>query len=262
MLIDWFTVVAQATNFLVLVWLLKRFLYKPILNAIDAREKRIVAELADANARKAEAIAEREEFRRKNEEFDRQLATQRNRITEEAAAERKRLFDDAQKEVDVLHAKQLEMMDSEFQTLHAEIARRTQDEAISIARHTLAELAGVDVETRMADVFVRRLNEMDGAEKEKLAAGISTSSPVVVRSAFDISPDRRTLIETAIRKNLASASTQVEFETVPGLIGGIELFVQGRKAAWSIADYLASLDKSVGELLKSQRRAGADNKAS
>ena len=41
MLIDWFTVGAQALNFLILVWLMKRFLYKPILHAIDAREKRI-----------------------------------------------------------------------------------------------------------------------------------------------------------------------------------------------------------------------------
>jgi hypothetical protein len=49
MLIDWFTVGAQIVNFLILVWLLKRFLYKPILDAIDAREKRIAAELADAD---------------------------------------------------------------------------------------------------------------------------------------------------------------------------------------------------------------------
>ena len=56
MLIDWFTVGAQVVNFLILVWLLKRFLYKPILAAIDAREKRIAAELADANAKKTEQI--------------------------------------------------------------------------------------------------------------------------------------------------------------------------------------------------------------
>ena len=55
MLIDLFTVGAQALNFLVLVWLLKRFLYKPILNALDAREKRIARELADADAKTAEA---------------------------------------------------------------------------------------------------------------------------------------------------------------------------------------------------------------
>ena len=69
MLIDWFTVGAQALNFLILVWLMKRFLYKPILNAIDAREKRIAAELADADAKKAEAQKERDEFQSKNEEI-------------------------------------------------------------------------------------------------------------------------------------------------------------------------------------------------
>ena len=55
MLIDWFTVAAQALNFLILLWLMKRFLYAPILHAIDAREQRIAAELKDADASKLEA---------------------------------------------------------------------------------------------------------------------------------------------------------------------------------------------------------------
>ena len=66
MLIDWFTVGAQIVNFLILVWLLKHFLYKPILNAIDAREKRIAAELADADTKKADAEKERTDFEDKN----------------------------------------------------------------------------------------------------------------------------------------------------------------------------------------------------
>ena len=74
MLIDWFTVGAQALNFIILVWLLKRFLYKPILNTVDAREKRIAAELADADAKKAEAQKERDDYQHKNEEFDQQRA--------------------------------------------------------------------------------------------------------------------------------------------------------------------------------------------
>ena len=55
MLNGWFTIVAQAINFLILVWLLKRFLYKPILHAIDEREKGIATQLAEAEAKKAEA---------------------------------------------------------------------------------------------------------------------------------------------------------------------------------------------------------------
>ena len=88
MLIDWFTVAAQALNFLILVWLMKLFLYAPILHAIDAREKRIAAELADAAAKKAEAQKERDEFQRKNEEFDQQHAALLSKATDEAKAER------------------------------------------------------------------------------------------------------------------------------------------------------------------------------
>ena len=65
MLIDWFTVGAQALNFLILVWLMKRYLYQPIRNAIDAREKLIATELANADKKKAEAQKESDEFRRK-----------------------------------------------------------------------------------------------------------------------------------------------------------------------------------------------------
>ena len=85
MLIDWFTVGAQALNFLILVWLMKRFLYKPILHAIDAREKRIATELADADAKKAEAQKERDEFQHKNEEFDQQRAALLSKATDRGA---------------------------------------------------------------------------------------------------------------------------------------------------------------------------------
>src|ERR1035437_2718162 len=95
MLIDWFTVAAQAVTFLILVWLMKRFLYKPILHAIDEREKRIATELANADAKKAEAQKEHDEFERKNAEFDQQRAALLSKATDEAKAERQRLLDEA-----------------------------------------------------------------------------------------------------------------------------------------------------------------------
>src|SRR5580692_9241078 len=105
MLIDWFTAGAQALNFLVLVWLMKRFLYKPILRAIDAREKLIAAELADAAAKKAEAQKDREEFQHKNEEFDKQRAALLTKATDEAKSERQRFLDEARQAADTASAK-------------------------------------------------------------------------------------------------------------------------------------------------------------
>src|ERR1700679_1223290 len=95
MLIDWFTVGAQALNFLVLVWLMKRFLYKPVLHAIDEREKRVAAELADAASKRAEADTEREEFQKKQAEADEQHDALLKKATDEADAERRRLLDAA-----------------------------------------------------------------------------------------------------------------------------------------------------------------------
>src|SRR5580698_4504075 len=132
--IDWFTVVAQAINFLILVWLLKRFLYKPILHAIDEREKGIATQLAQAEAKKAEAQKERDDFQCKNETFDRERGALMTRVTDEATAERQRLLEEARKDADTMRAKRQESLRNEQQALSQEIVRWTQKEVFAIAR--------------------------------------------------------------------------------------------------------------------------------
>ena len=257
MLIDWFTVGAQALNFLILVWLLKRFLYKPILNALDAREKRIAKELADADAKKAEAEKERDEFQHKNEEFDQQRDELMTKATDEVKTERQRLLDEARQVANALRAKQQDALAREQQSLNDEITRRTQEEVFAIARKTLTDLAGTSLEERMSDVFARRLRKLDGEAKEGLATALKTSSePALVRSAFDLPSEQQAAIQQALNETF-SAEIHVRFETAPDLVSGIELTANGRKVAWSIADYLTSLKKSVGELLKKQSRPEA-----
>jgi F-type H+-transporting ATPase subunit b len=250
MLIDWFTIAAQALNFIILVWLMKRFLYKPILNAIDAREQRIAKELADADAKMAEAQKEREAFKRKNEAFDRQQDALLRQATKAANAERQRLLDEARQAAEDLHAKRQDAMEREQQRLNDEITRRTREEVFAIARKTLKDLAGTSLEERISEVFRRRLRELDGEAKEGIAKILKTSSdPVLVHSAFELPSEQRVAIQHALNETF-SDQIHVRFETAPDAISGIELTANGRKVAWSIADYLTSLEKSVGELLK------------
>ncbi|MHC4507598.1 MAG: F0F1 ATP synthase subunit B family protein [Planctomycetota bacterium] len=257
MLIDWFTIIAQVLNFLILVWLMKRFLYKPILHAIDAREKRITKELADADARKADAQKERDEFQHKNKEFDQQRAVLLSEATDEAQAERQRLLDEARKAAAALSSKRQETLRNEEHNLHQTISRRTQQEVFAIARKTLTDLAGTSLEERMVDVFVRRLRELNGEEKGLLASEFKASpGPVIVRTTFDLPPAQCAEIEGAVKETLGT-ETRVRFETAPDLISGIELTTNGQKVAWSIADYLASLEKGVDELLKEKHKPEA-----
>jgi len=260
MLIDWFTIGAQALNFFILVWLMKRFLYKPILHAIGEREKRIATELANADAKRAEAQKERDAFKRKNEGLDQQRAALLSKATDEAQTERQRLLDEARKAADSLSAKLQETLRNEEHNLHQAISRRTQQEVFAIARKALTDLATTSLEERLVGVFTRRLREMDGQAKAGLAAALKTASnPALVRSAFDLLVEQRAAIQNALNETF-SAEIPIRFETAPDLISGIELTANGQKMAWSIADYLMAMEKGVFELLKKKDKSIAKAK--
>jgi F-type H+-transporting ATPase subunit b len=252
MLIDWFTVAAQAINFLILVWLLKRFLYQPILRAIDAREKRIASELADAAAQKTEAQKARDEFTSKNHEFDQQRASLLNQATEAANAERRRLMDDARKESDIFRAKQQDEVRNNQQTLWRNISRRTQEEIFAVAQKTLSDLAGANLEQQIIGVFIRKLHELDGAQREKMESALKVGTgPLIVRSTFALSTQLRSDVENTVKEVLGE-KMQIQFETAPELVAGVELTANGQKVSWSIAEYLKTMKSGIAEILDGQ----------
>jgi len=255
MLIDWFTVGAQIVNFLILVWLLKHFLYKPILDAIDAREKRIAAELADADAKKVEAQKERTDFEDKNKAFDQQRSALLGKAADEAKAERERLIDQAKKDAESLRATQAEVLRGDQIRLGSEITLLAEKEVFAIARKTLADLATVSLEERVGEVFTRRLRELDPKAKELLGAALKNSSqPALVRSAFILPADQRAAIQNALNETF-SAAVQIKFEDSQDAICGIELTADSQKFAWSISDYLTELSKKVSDLVDAQSPA-------
>lgn len=250
MLIDWFTVVAQALNFLLLVWLMKRFLYQPVLRAVDAREKKIAAELADAATQTTTAKAERDDFQHKNEQFDQQHAELLAKATDEAQAERQRLIGEARAAADAIAAKRQEALLNDARNLTQAITRKAQDEVFAIARRTLSDLSGTTLEEQIAGVFTSRLRAMDETLKSQLGEAMNAASePALIRSAFDLPEGSRGAIQTALDETFASA-IRLSFETSPDLISGIELTANGQKVSWSISDYLKSLEIGVSELLK------------
>jgi F-type H+-transporting ATPase subunit b len=257
MSIDWFTVGAQALNFLVLVWLLRHFLYRPILRAIDAREKLIATELADAAGKKAEAKKESDEFHHKNEEFDQQRAGLLGKATEEANAERQRLLEEARKAADALAKKRGDTLRDDAQHLSQALVRRAQKEVFAIARKTLMDLATANLEERMVDVFDHRLKQMDKKARDCLAHAIETAAdPALLRSTFDLPAEQQAAIRNALNETF-SANVRVRFETAPELVCGIEFTTNGQKVAWSIADYLTSLDQGIDALLKPETQKQA-----
>jgi len=252
-LLHWPTIIAQVVNFLILVYLLRRFLYGRIVKAMDERQQKIAARLHDAQQKNDEAEQEAQSYQQKTQELDAQREEMLAQAKQEADAHRKELLDKARQEVDASQAKWQQAIARDkaafLQDLRAQVARQT----FAVARRALSDLADADLEERVVDIFVRKLGEMDDAERKAIAEHSEEADDedrrIAVRSAFGLPEEGRERIEKAIRKHIGK-DVEVVFETSPDLVCGIELRAQGRKIAWTAADYLASLEEKLSAELE------------
>src|SRR5579871_629283 len=252
MLINGFTVCAQIINFPILVWLLKRFLYKPILAAMDAREKQVEGNIQEAQQKKIEAEQEGAHFREQLEDFERRKADNLKQAEAEANGYRRERLEEARTEVEAQRIRWQEALRQEQQERDRGLARRVQGEVFAIARHVLQGFAGQTLEERMAELWQERLRALDPEEKRLLAASLQGAQhPIRLRSAFELPPPARERLTQAIQRELGT-QVAVAFETAPDLIGGIELCTEERKLTWTIAASLADLEKSAAELLEKE----------
>ncbi len=258
MLIDWFTVAAQALNFLILLWLMKRYLYAPILKAVDAREQRIAAELKDAETKKSEAQNEREEFEHKNEAFDQQRAELLTKATDEIATQGREMLKKAREKADNWAAKRQEALRTQADGLSRAIEGSARNEVLAITRKALHELATTDLESSIAEIFMQRLRALDANAKADLVAALKVASPApTVSSALTLSKQQRDAIQAMLEGSF-SLAMPLMFEVRPDLICGIELSANGLLVSWNVNGYLLSLKKEI-ERIASERITQADS---
>jgi F-type H+-transporting ATPase subunit b len=250
MLIDGFTVGAQAVNFLILVWLMKRFLYRPVLAAIDGRERRIAGELQQAADAKAQAEKEREDLRTQTEALQGQREQLLRAAAADANAQRKHLLESARQESQDLRSKSIAALTAEQAELKLDVVSRTRQEAFALSRKTLADLADAHLEDQMLAVFVRQVAGLNDAQKAQIIAppGSAHSRDAVLRSAFELTPQQRARMAAACKQWPCEGAT-LRFETAPGLISGLELIVDGQKMAWNVTAYLAAVEEKAARLL-------------
>lgn len=252
--INWFTVIAQVINFLILVWLLKRFLYKPVLDAIEQREKKIAAQLNDAESKKAEAQQERNEFQQKNETLDKLHATRLEEVEQEVRKEKEKLFAAIKEESNALRIKYETSLKQEEESITQNLKRRASEEVFAIAGKTLNDLASEDLGERLVKVLIRQIQQLNGQERTTCKDAFSTpNDAVIVKSAVELSYTSKDELQKAIR-DLTESKTNFEYQVAPGLISGIEIDSKSYKLSWNIDSYLEGFQKAILTSMQSNHK--------
>ena len=244
MQINWFTVIAQLVNFALLVWLMKRFLYGPILAAIEAREQKITAQLTAAQTQQAEAQIEHAEFTQKNADFDAQKQALLATAAADAETQRQTLLEATREEAETLRAKQQTALLQTQADMQDDIARQTRQAVISLTKKALTDLASVGLEAQTVATFLQRLQALNATARQPLLDAFQTSKNAMqVQSAFPLTNDQQAAVRAALTQLLGGAPVVV-FSTSPSLISGIILNANGFQLAWSATSYLAALEAS------------------
>lgn len=250
--INWFTVIAQLLNFLILVWLLKKFLYKPILNAVNERERKITDELKNADAQKADAQIAQEAFKKKNEDFD----THKKGLLDKAVADvkvaKQELMDTAKADAKKLGSKMKKSYQKTQELQLKEHTQNTQEQVFAITRKALADIASVGLEEQSVAAFIKYLKAVKKEEKQQfIDAFTSDSDSILIKSAFDLSAKQQEQLTASVNE-LLSAKTVLQFKIAPQLISGIEISTNGCKMAWSFSEYLSALQKTISQEVKAK----------
>ena len=261
MQIDWLTVAAQIVNFLVLVWLLQRFLYRPITNAMARREDRIEERLSDARTRRREAEEEAEDLRKKRED----LEASRQELLDEARAEadelRQRLEREIRDEAEQKRRNWTETLEKERADFAREMQRKAGHKVLDIAGRLLAEFSAGGLDDQIAQGFVEKLDDLDADTRKKMtAAADGADGPALVESAAALDTAARRNITRAIHEQFET-DIEVEYREAGEILLGLRLNIGEQTVEWSTARHLERLNRELDDLVDAARPTGREKTA-
>lgn len=250
MQIDLFTFVAQIINFLILMTLLRIFLYKPILNAMNQREEKIASRLEEAKEKEEQARQRAEDYQQKQQEIERRREEILNEAREEVRQRRQKWLDEARDEVEHAKSDWHTDLQQEKERFWEQFQQRAGQQLLAITRQALRDLADTNLEQQVVSTFTRRLESLDEQDEFRHILRQSDESPVV-RSAFELSDDMKQQLSVALNQHIRKEKN-IQFRQDPELISGLSLQLDGHELSWSIRHYLTSLEERLTAMIEKE----------
>jgi len=220
---SWSTFALQAVNFLVLVWLLKRFLLVPVGAIVAQRRAEISHALADAEHARQSAEQARRAFDLRQSEIEAQrqslLGTGRAQLVDERA----KMTEEARAEVEKLRSAALKRIEEERDTAASEVFDRAVDIGVRLAQRLLRQFAAPRVEELFVGRVIDYLDHLTPLERTALLGQFEhDGAALIVTTASVLDSAAESKWRAALSERLGVQS-QITFCADPELIAGAEL---------------------------------------
>ncbi|WP_031434492.1 F0F1 ATP synthase subunit B family protein [Methylomarinum vadi] len=245
MAIDWFTVAAQIVNFLILVWLLKKLLFRPIMNAMERRELGISGRLRQAHEQMGEAEALQQQYQRQLQQLQAEKEAALDQAKQEAEDEKTVLLQQLNEELQRKKAQFDSDIRQQQQELDEQIASALTDKALALSDHILTQLADQTVEQRIIEQFLGHLAALPQTEQSEIKQTLHQHGATLITRFQPDDATKRKLLQWFLDFVPDCSLIFIQRDT---LICGIALEAGGRSWEWTIERYLGELETELIKL--------------
>lgn len=246
MQIDWLTVGAQWINFLILMWLLRRFLYRPIVQAMDKRQQAIAARTAEAESKSGQAEQLARDYRGKLAELEAQRAELLAAAREAADTERAKLIAQARAGART-QAEQWRLdIQREKAALQTHINRQLGGLITATARKAMQDLCSLSLEQALCSHFLERLQQLPEREKRLFTEPAHTT--LVLASSFELDEAMRNRFGSTLR-NILTSDVSLRFDGLRDSSLGLALTGANYTLEWTLEHYFADLRAELDDAL-------------
>jgi len=245
MLIDSFTIIAQIINFLILIYLLKRFLFNRIIQIMDEREKQITDQMQDAEKAKEAAQKELDEQQKIREELQGKWNEMLAQAKKDAQKKREELVKEARSKIDEEQKNWREAISKQRTAFLRDLRYLSCEQVCQISRKVLADLADEKLENQLIENFLIQLGKLSKEEKDDFIRFIDKDERKIwVDSSFQLTREKESEIRKILEEIIGDKG-EINFKVSPKLICGIETRTEGKKISWNIENYLDGLEEQL-----------------
>jgi F-type H+-transporting ATPase subunit b len=237
MLLDWFTIFAQILNFFLLIVLLKFFLYKPIVGAMQERKERVENETRELREARADVSRVKTELLSMRTDLENREAEVMAEIQVEAERWRQQAMESALAEIETMRREWLASLDREKDLVALNLRTKLSHEVSATAASIVQDLSGCDFEQLIMSGFVQRIAD----EARNVDCG---DSDILIRTGFEHTDLQEQKLKQLI-EGVFTAKNELLFITDAGLGIGVEIIAGDRKWEWNLNSYIAELETKI-----------------
>jgi F-type H+-transporting ATPase subunit b len=241
MSIDWFQIVAQIINFFLILFILQKLLYKPVLKAMGDRQERIEKSQIEADAKMKDANKLIGNYEKKIEEIEEEKRDILYDARKQAQEIKDNLLVDYMKEAEDKRKAYLKEIEDEKESFTKALRKNLGNGGVKIAAYILDAISSKELEAEIFNAFVLNLKDL---KRNIDDLDVSKEEIVEIHSFRDLSGDEKKTIENILKDQL-NALNEINYATDPSLILGFELNLETYTIHTNIKNYLSEIEKDI-----------------